>query len=674
MPTATLPITYQRHPGASAVTDPFWLRLEQEGVTDDIATPRSAAALIDATFDIEPCETAAESEEQAGPQAMADLEGPTLEDLEEAAKEVLDLAICDIAPDGSVEVQVRVIRARLDYPYTLRVTGGEVVRTSTIEAEHQWSATVADADQVQVDYPILGGLSVSWQGGTTGGEPPEIHRTGTTLHWDRQLSGVLQATYLTRYDLVTIKVYGDQANPGETGEATIRCFCHGLVEELVPELPEPDENDRDLCPESTWEYEQEDEVTCFRTVVVHRRCRCSREEWDSYEYDEEVPCPDGAPVRCPNNDTHCRHRLETVSRDRYIDCPGDGYVPGTNQRYPLSDPAYYTEICCYPPASDFALPECPYETLTWGGGQTPEQDLAYYQSLYGPDTRLVGLRPEGNDPCGVWTIEHKVRPVDCCDLITELAWNDEVSATLISPGMSVEVAVSGGKAPYRWRIGGAGFSIGAPGQQAATTQTGRVTVWAGEDACGYALVRCADLCSAAQGSIRSTNGQWDVLPVEQWPAPFGLPYYDEATPLIGAGVDCVAYAGRYKVQQQFEGPWRSDAWRRDPDGWRCDLPPTDPPGCTCECLAGLQEAEFGSAPEYISRSVAAELYTSGIWHPYSEFYDADLHRWYPSSVAGVLCLDCAEQYYDYYPRYFTHWQAARLEPTEIITLWEWSCP
>lgn len=668
MSQSALTITYHPTPGAGAIADPFWLRLEQEGVTDDVATARDAAALVDTVFELEPCETEAEPEEQTGAQTAADLEGPTLEDLEAAAREVLDLAVCDIAPDGSAQVQIRVIRARLDYPYTLRVTGGEVLSTSTIEAEHQYAATVADADQVQVDYPILGNLAVSWQGSTTGGEPPEIRQTGTTLHWDRGLSGVLQATYRTRYDLVTIKVYGDPDSPGEQGEATIRCFCHGLVEELEPELPEPAEDDRDLCPDATWEYEQEDEVTCFRTVVTHLRCRCSRDEFDRYEVDEEVACPDGAPVRCPNNETRCRHRLATINRDQFVECPGEEYVPGTGDTYPLSDRGYYLQTCCRELPIDEELPVCPVMTLNWGGGARTDKDQSYYQSLYGPATRLVGVSPQ--EECGEWTIEWEVRPNDCCDEIEPMQWNRAISATVIAPTSTAEVGVTGGRAPYAWRISGEGFFFAGRAKKTMVTDTARITVET-VNACGRGVITVTDGCSSAVGVIRSTGGSWEVVPQGDWPDPPALAAYDDFVLHIGQSITMVAEEDGYKYQQDYESLWASAGWNNDQYKFvdACAKGPLlerDLP-----YLISLEQQKYTGIPEFISRSTVGKALADG-WVPSSQFGLAE-GKW-EVCAEGIVCVDALHVYdYTYDPHYWCYWLAGGFFPTEQIVIWKWTC-
>ena len=545
MTVQTLTITYQV-PAGSVVDDPLWLRLEQELLAEDIATVADAAAVLDALYELEPCEDRPDNEESGSlTNPPQEDEEPTTADLATAAQ-TIDYLGCDIEPDGSVAVVVRIIRADPTRPYVLRITGGRVVPAAfgqaavpvTVQEEHQQHLLVEAADSVVLDYPVVSGFSAQWLGPVIGDGPiakPTINRTGTTLHWDGTVTGTIAVRYLTTYDRATVLVYGVDGKPGE---ATIRCFCHGLVEELVPELPEPAEIDRSLCLSRSWDLDMEpDEVVCVEDITVYTVCECSKRELKAYTYQQEVACPDWAPINCPNNETRCTHLLGSRAVYEYVPCTDDNEVEGRpGYVYSVSQPDYYEDVCCRKP--DKPLPRCPEKTISYKGGQPIELGEAHYRTLYGPTTRIQPVAPPGGI-CGEWTIRQVISSSNCCEGVEPLAWDTAVSPEVMSPNSAVIIGVTGGgRYALTWTVSGHGFQFQNGSTRIVTGPIqNRIRLSALPSACGYAEITVSDGCSTVTAGIRCTLGRWVLLGSFRPPV-----VYDQvANGFIAVGVNGYSY-------------------------------------------------------------------------------------------------------------------------------------
>jgi len=494
--SSVLAFTYS---GASIPEDPYWMRLEQVGVTSDVATISSAAAVLDALYDTDACNDSTSTENNIFT-SMTDVEQVSAL-VQAAAEEVgIETAICDQEADGSVEVE---IKAFISHPFDAhrwRITGGSLVSEIQVEMEISLSIPVEKGSSVVLDYPVVSGFSASW--GATDGPNPSIKRIGNTLYWAGTVTGYLRVSYQTVHHLATVKVDGVD---GLQGEAQVRCFFHGLVEEMEPELPEPAEYDDALCTSRIhWQTtDEDDKVTCYQSVAVSKKCSCSKEEVDSYTYDQVVPCPDWAPTRCPGVETTCMHNLGTVTVDEYVACTNDGDD--------YSDPDFYESACCHPPSSNLALPDCEEEIRTWKGGATLENGIAYWRGIYGNNLRIVQVLPTGGI-CGEWTIRQEILSHDCCDEVDDLAWDPENSIETITPTSSGLVYVTGGKLPITWKVRGAGFWVDAAHtRRAITTNSRMVRIYTDTDACGSCSISADDGCSSVISVVRSTAGYWELL-------------------------------------------------------------------------------------------------------------------------------------------------------------------
>ena len=549
MTAPTLTLNYSL-PAGSVIDDPLWLRLQQDGVADDVATVADTAAVLDALYDIEPCVEPEESDDQ---QSLSVIDNPlTTADLAAAAA-VIDYSLCDQEPDGSVNVTVRIIRSDLSWPYMLRISGGRVVAAVPGEAEtpvevrelYQQNIVVESASSIVLDYPVISGFTASWLGaviGETGRiDAPTINRTGTTLHWTGNVTGIIAVSFQTVYEVATIRVDGID---GEQGECLVRCFYHGLVEELEPVLPEPSEMDRSVCPRSIWQGDgREDEVTCYQEVTIKTLCECSREEVSSRIEQQVQPCPDWAPTRCPNNDRECMHLLGSETAYEYVACAGDNEYPGMpGQVYALSTKEFYEATCCETPK--VSLPSCPEKKISYRGGEPITLGARYYRDTYGPRTRIVPVSPPGG-VCGDHIIRQVIGNTNCCEGVPALVWDTEVSPEVMAPNSSAIIGITGGAGrSLEWTVDGQGFQF-QNGAKKINSTGDRVYLAALATACGTARVHVTDGCSTVSGLVKSTAGKWTdgcrVLLIKERAPYFGGSFYRRAIALAADG--CTITAG-----------------------------------------------------------------------------------------------------------------------------------
>lgn len=519
MTDQVLIINYQSPTGAE-ISDPFWLRLEQEGVEEDIATVADAADVLDSLYDLEPCEDRRAERESSSEDLPQEEDEPTSEDLAMAAQAISYLG-CDQEPDGSIQVTVRVIRSDSRHPYVLRITGGRVTAASTgqadvpitVQEDYQQHILVESARSVVLPYPVVSGFSARWQGPVVGEEgltitPPPISRTGTTLHWPGTITGTIAVSYLTTYDRATVLVYGVD---GGRGEATVRCFCHGLVEELEIEVPELADDLRH-CPDVYWKAITDSKVTCYKTITRRNLCNCSKEEVSSETYDQIVPCPPGAPTRCQGAADRCMHLLGSETVIEYVECANDSDVPGRpGQRYAVASREFYKEKCCEYPS--FKLPQCPEKIGLYKGGSPIKGGEAMYRRIYGKATVFVPVTPKGGI-CGEHITRQIIEAESCCDAVPELRWDDDNSPDYIAKNSSVVVRVLDGVPPFRWSLESSVDIWFAGGGTYQETDAREVAVVSGPDSCGTATITVVDACDTeVTGTLLGPSGRWTRVAV-----------------------------------------------------------------------------------------------------------------------------------------------------------------
>jgi len=478
----TIPIT------GRTVTDPWWIRMEQEAIEDDSATVTEAANLVDTLYGLSACETT---------DGLTDLTDPDTETTDAVVETTISSVACSFDQDANVDLILRVYRSNPSEEYILRLQGGSIKTAETIRATITSRVAVENASSITLDSPILGSFSASWAGpvyGSSGSITPALFRVGNTIDFGGVTvkSGTLIVTYATEYDRCTVTVDGVD---GEPGECTARAFFHGLVDELDLEVPGPAE-ELGSC-QTRWVFKEiPDRVECYRTVYVSKKCQCDHEEIDHYMYDEVVECPN-PDIRCPGALDECRHFLGTVVADEYVYCSGE-------EPDQVADPDYYERMCCKRP--DVPLPRCSERITTWRGGKSIDGGVQLYRDLYGHDVEIVPVSPPGGI-CGTWTLKQDVSN-DCCLDVDPLAYDTDNSADLItSAGI---VYITGGEPPFTWAADrGLTFDNG----EYEVKTTGRAArVHLPADPCGSYQVTIRDICGQeTEGIVRADAGEWQLI-------------------------------------------------------------------------------------------------------------------------------------------------------------------
>jgi hypothetical protein len=516
---------------SSSSADSYWLRLEQEGLPNEAATVSDAAALLNALYDINPCspeETTVPVEETPKEPAVP------VDAFAALVAGTLDFVDCSIAPDGNVDVTLRVIRSHQGEPYRLNLQGGRVKQTVVVSAEITRSLEISAA--TVLDYPLLGTLTANIQ--------PESIDGNTLTFAEYHVGRTLIATYLTSYDQVTLTILGVD---GEPGACTALGFYHGMVEELAMEIPEPVDIDPDWCSEHNIHGEVDQvkhTVTCFETVVYSKRCSCSRDEVDWGIYDRVVDCPDNI-VRCPNNLTECNHYVGTVQELEYVEC--------TNDTTYAARPDFYEGVCCEPPG--VKLPPCLHQRLTHKGGHPVQEGEEYYLQTYGPNTVFHPIPPVGD--CGDWYIDQEYRGCTPCAGVPALVWDTENSVGVLADNSSGMIAVLSAVRPVVFTIEGTGFFFDSAHKKTRITSLDGVAWVHTGNACGAATIIADDGCSTVEGVVFSPDGQWVV--VGSW--------NPVSTYFLGGVRDFFTYesSGAFK-RETYTGPVYSGKYRQTSTG------------------------------------------------------------------------------------------------------------
>jgi hypothetical protein len=492
--------------------DPWWIRLEQEGLPDDTATLTDAAELLNTLYNLDPC-----TEEE--PEATEEVPDPPAEAVDETIEITVDQVACRFDADYNVDVVIRVIRSHQTEPYRLALQGGELVTTETVREVITVNVPVDNTSSVTLEYPVIDGFSASWRGAVyteTGSIPaPPLTRICNTLTFGIDVaSGNLTATYLTEYDRCTVTILGTMTsnlNRPEgiemgPGECRALAFFHGLVEELELETPKA----ADTIGSCTTRWTAAPiyyDIECYREVTISTRCECSDDEVSSRTYEESVTCPEHV-TRCPGIATECRHLVGSITVPEYVQCEGDNETTGRpGMINSLSTPEYYEAVCCKKPT--FTLPQCSEKKSTHKGGLPLKGGAGQYYSIYGPKLRIVPVSPPGGI-CGNWTIRQEILSSNCCDGVEPLAWDTSVSPEVMSPNSVVTIAVTGGRGPYTWTVIGEKFQF-RNGSTLIETALPEVNFHALVGACGMADIAVTDGCSTVTGSVRSTAGSWVFL-------------------------------------------------------------------------------------------------------------------------------------------------------------------
>ncbi len=500
-----LSVTYVQDPTA-AEQEVYFIHLEEVGQESDALSLADAANLVNAAYDIDPCGDTDEASEQ---DTAADAVPEENEDLVSKDEFVdwiegnLNMSVCLVNADGSYSAQLKVFRSHQNIPYVLRLTNGEII--SKVVTEETVSERIEiDGSSATLTYAYTGNLQCAHAVKSI---------KGSTINFEQEISGTISVTYTTRYDLVTVLVYGED---GDTGECTAIAFMSGYATDAL-DLSTPETDEDTTEEEAAWYCSDPeittpgDNVTCYKIIRWHTKCACEPDRIVETETIEEiVPCEQE--YKCPGAETTCRKLIGTESKTKgFVVCDGD-YTDK------CGDMQSAHELCCG--NAPMLRPPCCKSTWKYSGGKTI--DTAKYIATYGPNTRFVAVAPK-KGYCG--TLTKTYEHLNCCEDVEDLT-PAETNPTEISPGQRVLIAFGGGLGPFDWTIsGGATFAGGAT---TATTLESRIDVYASETLCSKVTISISGQCGSSSERLATGTDPVSITLVED-----GLRY---AIVLVEAGV------------------------------------------------------------------------------------------------------------------------------------------
>jgi len=446
--------------------DEYWLTIEQV-VEDEKATIGFVADTIDALFDTTIC---VESQDEEPTIPEEPVTPDSFEDMDEvldkiAEKTEVDMSACEMLRSGTYQTDLKIIRSHPDVPYTLRLSVGKIIKTVLSSEQVSINQNVKNESSIILPFPVQAGLRVSWLGQVIGKNgvitPPAIQALGNTLFWGVEATGSLRAEFGTLYDLVTVEIPGIPnyvgSELGESQSANVLAFYHYHVYRAEINSPEVDEG------------------------LLEEVC--------GYSTSTGVP---------PDEDPEPEPPPEPVIQYGCID-----YFPLAPFGSPVTEPWFFREKCCIDGQHD----GCRIRTSRIEGGKRLSDETINRMTLEWPGPiEFIGLGPITPAGCGTRYEETVIRPQNCCEDATPIVWDSDNSVEVLADNTSGVVFVTGGVAPYYWKIRGIGMAFEG-GKREATSFIPSIRVYAG-DACGWCPIEVTDGCSTVNGGVRSIGGSW----------------------------------------------------------------------------------------------------------------------------------------------------------------------
>lgn len=455
-----------------------WIKVDQ--VTEaDVLAKSELAELIDAVFGVTPCIVNSDSIKEPQRSALnpligaedflAPLNAPPIEEKEDFdffIQKHFDLTLCDLLGEGSYRTKVQVIVSDVvaDNNYVLRLTNGRLDGSATtIREEVTYTIEVNDSSGATLQYPVVGDkVEVEWidtpVSKTLGRiEPIAVVGEGA-VNWGVDVTGTIQLTYLTKYDLVPVIVFG---NPdGSDGQSEAIGFYRELESSTTLSAPDYDEEDLENGTESSYcDAASRDPIGGSTTIGIVTDIKCYRLETPMYycqcsgslshlgpERKVYTACPERQ--GCGNGATTCEVELSRPSVfGGYVNC---------GETDEVSNPDYYEHECCEELPEKASLPICKdLLTNNPGGFGLSDETIQRYRREY-PNVRFTGILPEDGD-CGTITYRQVIPQRSCCDNPPSLYFIKTVDT--VEWDSQYIFSAGGGVPPYYWSTQGPGLSI-----------------------------------------------------------------------------------------------------------------------------------------------------------------------------------------------------------------------
>lgn len=488
MPGANLAINYSK-PETTAFTGSRWLRIEQVRQDESVSLSQ-AADVIDALFDIKPCQDGLGN---GGETSQLDEEGrpknkPDEEQAMATMRDRLDLSVCE--PKDYWETRVEVYKSHRVPAHVSLVSETAVIGDSELIIEHKTELVHVSGRSVDLTWPYHSGLRVS------GAQVAGIN--GSTVFFDTDVDGYLSVQYATAYERVLVRVpleHTDAAPVEDLAESAVIAFWAGMAASCELQKP-PDEDVEDselarICSGHETSYTLGGPKECWQTLEHYQMCNCSKKRINVWSEVVPAQCPEGI---APG--TH------------YIGMRGqfEGYVYCEGEEDDVNDPEFYKEKCCVPPPRP--LPRCRKTYSLWRGGAEIEGGPQRWLDIYGPGTRLIPVAPKAGI-CGELVTEWEVHAKNCCDDVEPLKPHPD-NPELISAGAYRDLSVLEGRLPITYRAS-AGYYF-SDGSAEHTVYSRSIRVYCAPDACDFGVVQADDNCTTvSMPLVRSDAKQFVIL-------------------------------------------------------------------------------------------------------------------------------------------------------------------
>jgi len=474
----------------------FWLRIEQE-LTDDRLTLGTAAEIIDAAYNVNPCET---SEEKTSDEIRARNDSVSQQSISEFLASVAskaNVAECARRSTGDYSAVLRVIRSHLGEDYELKLSVGIVASNIRVEEKITLTINVKEQKSLVLDYPVPqkynedGDLvppiwpgSVKWLGSVFSekdGPIPQPPISGhlNSLSWPVQCTGTIIATYRTFYDLVTVEIPGipgtDGATVGSSQNSMARAFYkHQVYEkEISMVVADGDADQATLAEVCGWGNLGGDGGTTGDLSGGSESESDSDSITDGDSGAEKLGC------------------LQT--------------------NHNLADSQFYLETCCTPP--NRLLTDCAQYATAKPIKPMDQSIMDQIRANYNGVVNFVAIGP-GPEGCGRLIVSQSIQAKQCCDDVVPMEPHPD-NPTSISPGNTVQMAVIYGRdnVRYYWRAGG-GLKF----------ENGFTEIWAGKEVgvtapsdgfCEQGTIQVEDGCS--QVTMRLDNANYTPLSLPDVP-------------------------------------------------------------------------------------------------------------------------------------------------------------
>lgn len=202
--------------------------------------------------------------------------------------------------DGVLEVEIYVYRSRLDLEYILKADHGELAEGAVGTADRVRYVPVQMVDSIELDVPVEGDITTSWEGPVSDQngdeiEGPERTIAGQKISFPFKVAGTLKVSF-TEVRVVHILTITprtgedvDPERPSTAYQSTVRAFWGlGQYEEHEVDLPDMSGNcNRDSGSTSGGDSGGDDE-DCVRRVLLVDPCTLDIKD----DYTESMACPE----------------------------------------------------------------------------------------------------------------------------------------------------------------------------------------------------------------------------------------------------------------------------------------------------------------------------------------------------------------------------------------------